>query len=604
MKGKRIEDYALIGDTQTAALVARDGSIDWLCLPRFDSGACFSALLGDAQHGRWLLTPAGEVQSTERRYRPNTVILETQIGTNLGVVRLIDFMPPREATPHVIRIVEGVRGRVPMRMQLIIRWEYGSIVPWVTRLDGGLHAVAGPDALCLWDNVPMRGEGLTTVADFEVSEGQRIPFVLAWHPSHTSLPKGIDANAALERTEAWWQRWYARCTYRGEWGEAVARSLITLKALTYGPTGGIVAAPTTSLPEQIGGVRKWDYRYCWLRDATFTLYALMLAGYKEEAAAWRDWLLRAVAGDPSQLQIMYGPAGERRLPELELDWLPGYEGSRPVRIGNAAVKQRQLDVYGEVLDALHQARRSGIEPSEAAWALQKVMVSFLAQAWVRPDEGIWEVRGPPRHFTHSKVMAWVAFDRAIKAVERFGLPGPLDRWKQKRAEVHAEVCSRGYDPSRRAFTRYYGSQELDASLLMISLVGFLPPEDERVRGTVEAVERELLTDGLVRRFADSEHVDGLPSGEGAFLACTFVRSGSWTTSRSSGAGTKPVIFSSASSGFGTTWACSPRSMTSAPSASWELPAGILPCRPDQQRLQPLTRRRASSSPQSDLRRML
>jgi GH15 family glucan-1,4-alpha-glucosidase len=521
MTGKPIEEYALIGDTQTAALISRDGSIDWLCLPRFDSGACFSALLGDERHGRWLIAPAGDIKTRRRRYRPHTLVLETELQTDGGAVRLVDFMPPREETPHVIRIVEGVRGRVPMRMQLIIRWEYGSIVPWVTRLDGGLHAVAGPDALCLWDNVPMRGEALTTVADFEVSEGQRIPFVLAWHPSHKPIPQAVGAESALERTEAWWRAWCARCKYEGEWPEAVARSLITLKALTYGPTGGIVAAPTTSLPEQIGGVRNWDYRYCWLRDATFTLYALMLAGYKEEAAAWRDWLLRAVAGEPSQLQIMYGPAGERRLPELELEWLPGYEGSRPVRIGNAAVKQRQLDVYGEVMDAFHQARRSGIAPSEVAWSLQQALMGFLESAWVEPDEGIWEVRGPRRHFTHSKVMAWVAFDRAIKAVERFHLSGSIDRWRQKRAEVHAEVCSRGYDPKRAAFTRYYGSKELDASLLMIPLVGFLSPEDERVRNTVAAVERELLTDGLVRRYSDSEHVDGLPPGEGAFLACTF-----------------------------------------------------------------------------------
>ncbi len=517
----RIEDYALIGDTQTAALVSKGGSIDWLCLPRFDSGACFAALLGDPQHGRWLLAPAGEIRGVRRQYRPGTLILETEFQTDHGAARLIDFMPPREANPRVIRIVEGVRGQVPMRMQLIIRWDYGSIVPWVTRLDGGLHAVAGPDALCLWDDVPMRGEGLTTVADFDVREGQRIPFLLAWHPSHTALPVATDAEAALDSSDTWWQRWCVRCKYEGEWGEAVSRSLITLKALTYGPTGGIVAAPTTSLPERVGGVRNWDYRYCWLRDATFTLYALMLAGYREEAAAWRDWLLRAVAGDPSQMQIMYGPAGERRLPELELDWLPGYEGSRPVRIGNAAVAQRQLDVYGEVLDALHQARRSGIEQDEAAWALQKALAGFLESSWDKPDEGIWEVRGPRRHFTHSKVMAWVAFDRAIKAIERFHLTGPIERWKLKRAQVHAEVCARGYDRSRRAFTRYYGSKELDASLLMIPLVGFLPPADERVRGTVEAIERELCVDGFVMRYPDSEHVDGLPPGEGAFIACTF-----------------------------------------------------------------------------------
>ena len=517
----RIEDYGLIGDTHTAALVGRDGSMDWLCLPRFDSGACFAALLGDARHGRWLLGPADAEVSTSRRYRPDTLILETDFATPGGTARVIDFMTLRRREPDVIRIVEGVRGEVPMRMDLAIRFDYGSIVPWVRSIDGRLEAIGGPDAASLWTKVQTRGEGLTTRAEFTVREGDRVPFLLMWHPSHTQPPDPFDALDALDDTEQWWREWSARCQYDGPWREQVVRSLITLKALTYAPTGGIVAAPTTSLPEKIGGVRNWDYRYCWLRDATFSLYALAIGGYTEEAIAWRNWLLRAVAGDPSTLHIMYGVEGTRRLPELELPWLPGYENSRPVRTGNAAIDQLQLDVYGEVMDALHLSRRAGIASDQDSWNLQKALMAFLEHGWKQPDEGIWEVRGPRRHFTHSKVMAWVAFDRAVKAVERHGLDGPVDRWRQLRAKVHAQVCRSGFDAARNTFTQYYGSTELDASLLMIPLVGFLPADDPRVLGTVQAIERDLMWEGLVQRYRTREHVDGLPAGEGVFLACTF-----------------------------------------------------------------------------------
>jgi len=519
----RIEDYALLGDTHTAALVGMDGSIDWLCLPRFDSGACFASLLGDARHGRWRLSPVDRVARTRRRYRPGTLILETEFETEAGAVRLIDFMPPRDRNPDVVRIVEGLRGQVRLHMDLVVRFDYGSIVPWVRTIDGVLRAIGGPDSLYLHTPIETRGEQLSTVADFVVSEGDRIPFVLAWHPSHERPAGPVDPERALTETEAWWQDWSGRCTYAGPWREQVLRSLITLKALTYAPTGGIMAAATTSLPEAMGGVRNWDYRHCWLRDATFTLYSLMAAGYREEASAWRDWLLRAVAGDPAHLQIMYGPAGERRLTEVELDWLPGYEGSAPVRIGNAAVNQLQLDVYGEVMDTLHQARRIGIDSDDFASALQQHLLEFLETGWSQPDEGIWEVRGPRRHFTHSKVMAWVAVDRAVKDIEGYGLAGDVRRWKRLRETIHAEVCEKGYDPRRRSFVQYYGGPELDASLLMIPLVGFLPPTDERVRATVEAVERELTHEGFVMRYRTSEsrHVDGLPAGEGVFLACTF-----------------------------------------------------------------------------------
>ena len=519
----RIEDYAVLGDTQTAALVGRDGSIDWLCLPRFDSGSCFASLLGEPGHGHWRLNPLGETSPPRRRYLPETLILETEFETKSGVVRLIDFMPPRDASPYIIRIVEGVRGKVRMRMELVIRFDYGSVVPWVRKVGDVLCATAGPDSLYLHTPVDTHGEGLTTVAEFVVSKGARIPFVLTWNPSHLPVMVPAEPERALAETQAWWIDWSGRCTYKGPYRDQVVRSLITLKALTYAPTGGIVAAPTTSLPEAVGGVRNWDYRYCWLRDATFTLYSLMAAGYRGEALAWRDWLLRAVAGDLAQLQIMYGCGGERRLPELVLDWLPGYEGSAPVRIGNAAVRQLQLDVYGEVMDTLHQARRVGIGSDEFSWPLQQHLLEYLEKGWNQPDEGILEVRGPRRHFTHSKVMAWVAVDRAIRDIETYGLPGDVERWKQLRATIHEEVCGKGYDPERRSFVQYYGGKELDASLLMIPLVGFLPPDDERVRATVAAIERELCREGFVYRYQTSEsgHVDGLPAGEGVFLACTF-----------------------------------------------------------------------------------
>ncbi|MDQ3822502.1 MAG: glycoside hydrolase family 15 protein [Actinomycetota bacterium] len=522
---ERLEDYGLIGDLQSAALVGRSGSIDWLCLPRFDSGACFAALLGSDNSGRWLIEPAGEVRERRQRYRGETLVLETEVDTAEGTIRLIDFMPPRGRDPDVVRIVEGVRGRVECRLELVIRFDYGSIVPWVRRIDGDARlAIAGPDGLCFRTPVEIRGENLRTVGDFTVSAGDRIPFVLTWFASHRPPPDEIDAEQALRDTERFWTEWSRRCTYDGEWRDEVVRSLIVLKALTYDPTGGIVAAPTTSLPEHLGGVRNWDYRYCWLRDATFTLDALLLAGYTEEAGAWRDWLLRAVAGDPADLQIMYGPAGERRLTELELDWLPGYEGSRPVRVGNAASGQFQLDVYGEVMDALYVARREGLVASDAAWALLRNLMQFLEVEWDSPDEGIWEVRGPRRHFTHSKVMAWVAVDRAVRLCQEFGREGPVDRWRALRDRIHAEVCERGYDVERGAFVQSYGSKLLDASLLMIPLVGFLPAGDERVRSTVDVIQRELVEDGFVRRYEESEDaadVDGLPPGEGAFLPCSF-----------------------------------------------------------------------------------
>jgi GH15 family glucan-1,4-alpha-glucosidase len=518
----RIEDYALIGDTQTAALAGRDGSIDWLCFPRFDSGACFAALLGSDANGRWLIAPDGAITHTTRRYRGESLVLETEFHTASGAVRIVDCMPVRGAEPDLVRVVEGLRGEVAMRMELIVRFDYGAIVPWARRVGDGLRFIGGPDAVTLWSPVETHGEGLTTVARFDVAAGQAFPFVLAWHPSHLE-PHTIDARQAVGDTERWWNDWSRGCSYEGPWRDAVVRSLVTLKALTYAPTGGIVAAATTSLPEQIGGVRNWDYRYCWLRDATFTLYALMTAGFMGEAADWRDWLLRAVAGDPSALQIMYGAAGERRLTELELDWLPGYEASRPVRIGNAAVRQFQLDVYGEVLDALHQARRRGLDADAASWALQCALACAVERAWSEPDEGIWEVRGPRRHFTHSKVMAWVALDRAVHGVEHHGRHGPVDRWRQVRQRIHDDVCRHGFDARRGTFTQFYGSAELDASVLMIPLVGFLPPSDPRVRGTVAAIERELMWDGFLRRYSmtpRTEDVDGLPAGEGAFLACT------------------------------------------------------------------------------------
>jgi GH15 family glucan-1,4-alpha-glucosidase len=517
----RIEDYALIGDCQTAALVGRDGSIDWLCVPRFDSPACFAALLGTPEHGRWLLAPSGEARSVRRRYRGDTLVLETEFETDAGVVAIVDCMPPRTTAPDLIRLVEGRRGRVPMRMELVMRPAYGSRVPWVQRVEDGLVAIAGPDALRLRSPVTVRGENFRSVADFVVSEGQKTAFELTWYPSHLSAPSPSEPEETISRTESWWQDWSARCTYEGEWRDAVVRSLITLKALTYAPTGGVVAAATTSLPEQLGGVRNWDYRYCWLRDATFTLYALLLVGYVEEACAWREWLLRAVAGAPGQAQIMYGVAGEQWLPELEVPWLPGYEGARPVRVGNAASGQFQLDIYGEIMDALHFARRATVPPSEPAWRVQRALVRFVESAWKRPDEGIWEVRGPRRHFTHSKVMAWVALDRAVKGVERFGYDGPVERWRQVRDRIHADVCRNGFDPDLNTFVQHYGSQDLDASLLMIPLVGFLPANDPRMLGTVKAIREKLMADGFVLRYPTAPHIDGLPPREGAFLACTF-----------------------------------------------------------------------------------
>jgi GH15 family glucan-1,4-alpha-glucosidase len=518
----RIEDYALLGDLQTAALVERGGSIDWLCFPRFDSGACFAALLGTPEHGRWLLAPQHGGTSA-RRYLHDTLVLETTWETDEGSARVLDFMPPRGRAPDVVRIVEGLRGRVRMRSELIIRFDYGQIVPWVHRVDGSRVAVAGPDAVCFRTPAPTRGENMHTVSELVVDEGERVPFVLTWYPSHESPPDAIDPEVSLAETESFWREWNAGCTVElpEQWRDVVHRSLTVLKALTYAPTGGIVAAPTTSLPEWVGGVRNWDYRYCWLRDATLTLLALLGAGHVEEAKDWRGWLLRAVAGDPADLQIMYGVAGERRLPELELPWLPGYEGSAPVRIGNAASGQLQIDVYGEVMDALYQARAYGLEFEDPAWELQKVLLEYLEGAWPQPDEGIWEIRGRRRHFVHSRVMAWVAFDRAVRSVETQGLDGPVDRWRAVRDEIHREVCEEGYDAELGSFTQSYGSKHLDASLLLIPLVGFLPATDPRVRGTIDAVQRDLMHHGFVLRYRSEEEVDGLPPGEGVFLPCSF-----------------------------------------------------------------------------------
>ncbi|MCI4066502.1 glycoside hydrolase family 15 protein [Micromonospora sp. R77] len=518
-----IEDYALIGDLHTAALVARDGSIDWLCLPRFDSPACFAALLDDERAGHWRIAPAGGGAATRRRYRDDTLLLETEWDTPQGSVRVIDCMPPRGEAADVVRVVEGLSGRVPMRMDLRLRFDYGHIVPWVRHHGRDLGAVAGPDAVWLRTDVPLHGSDGATVAEFEVSAGQRVPFVLTWQSSHLSRPTPVDADTALAGAERYWREWIGRCAYDGRWSGPVRRALITLKALTYAPTGGIVAAATTSLPEQLGGPRNWDYRYCWLRDATFTLQALLGTGYVAEAKAWREWLLRAVAGDPADLQIMYALDGTRRIPEQTLDWLGGYAGSRPVRTGNAAAEQLQLDVWGEVLDGLHLSREAGIAATEAAWDVQRALLDFLEGNWRQPDNGLWEVRGPRRQFVHSKVMAWAGFDRAVAAVEQHGLDGPVDRWRGIRDAVHAEVCDRGFDPARNTFTQFYGSDGLDAALLLLPRVGFLPWHDPRVVGTVEAVRRELCTDGFLLRYQPQhdQNVDGLPGGEGAFLACTF-----------------------------------------------------------------------------------
>lgn len=519
-----IEDYALIGDTHAAALVNRDGTIDWLCLPRFDSPAMFAALLGKPEHGHWTIAPLGRRGTAPRRYRPGSLILETELATDEGSARLIEFMPVRDQEPNLVRIVRGLKGRVRFAMEFVPRFDYGAQVPWFEKITNRVHTIAGPDALVLDSSphVSIEVSDDKASAQFEVSHGQDVAFVLTWHASHLRPPPRIDPERALVQTQSWWSTWSRQCTYQGPWAEAVQSSLVVLKGLTYAPTGGIVAAATASLPERLGGVRNWDYRYCWVRDATFTLYALLINGYYAEAVAWRDWLLRAVAGSPEQMQITYGVAGERRLPELTVEWLPGYEGSTPVRIGNAAATQFQLDVFGEVMDSFHQARRKGIDPDPLAWRVQRALLDFLESNWMQADEGIWEVRGPRQHFTHSRMMAWVAFDRAVKAVEAHGLDGPADRWRALRAEIHDEICKQGYDPERGAFVQAYGSNALDASLLMAPLVGFLPPSDPRVVGTLAAIERELLHDGLVLRYATGENaVDGLPPGEGAFLPCTF-----------------------------------------------------------------------------------
>ncbi len=518
----RIEDYALIGDTHTVALVGANGSIDWLCLPRFDASACFASLLGTGDNGFWDVAPRGEVVASRRRYRGPTLVLETEFETAHGAARLVDCMAPRGSHPRIVRVVEGVRGEVPMRMRFSPRFDYGRVRPWMSRAGDAISAVAGPEALELRSDVPVGGDDLQQTAEFTVAPGQRVGFLLTFHLSWEAPPSPIEPAAMIASAEAWWREWSGRSTYRGSWAAAVERSLITLKALTYEPTGGIVAAATTSLPEFLGGVRNWDYRYCWLRDAALTLDALMSAGYLEEAIKWRDWVLRAIAGDPEDLQIMYGLGGERRLDEYELHWLPGYEHSRPVRVGNAASGQRQLDVYGEVIDAMFQARRLGMAALARGWTMLGRVVDWVEAHWREPDEGLWEVRGPRRNFVHSKVMAWVAADRMVREIEESWLDGPLERLKQMRADIHAEVCREGYDATRNTFTQYYGSKQLDAALLLIPQVGFLPPSDPRVVGTVEAIQRELVRDGFVMRYIPDEHAaDGLPPGEGAFLACSF-----------------------------------------------------------------------------------
>jgi GH15 family glucan-1,4-alpha-glucosidase len=528
-----IEDYALVGDMQSAALISRDGAVDWLCVPRFDSAACLAALLGDERHGQWRISPAAAEGPPSRRgqvsrcYQDSTLILQTEWQTAGGAVRVIDFMPPRtDQAPVLVRIVEGVQGAVEMECVWRLRFDYGKVVPWVRRVDHAIVAVAGPDSVWLRTPVRLIGHDLAHEARFTVRAGERVPFVFSWGPSHLGPPPEVDPDEALAATRRFWTGWVATCTYTGRHRDAVVRSLITLKALTYAPTGGIVAAPTTSLPEDIGGVRNWDYRYCWLRDATITLEALLRTGYTAEASRWREWLGRAIAGDPKDVQIMYGVAGERRLEEWQADWLPGYENSAPVRIGNAAVGQLQLDVYGEVIDAITLGRQAGLRFDSHTWSLVRALLRFLERHWTEPDEGIWEVRGPRRHFVHSKVMAWVAFDRAVRAAQ-LGQPGPEAQWRTVRDRIHAEVCEQGYDARRGAFTQYYGSTELDAAVLLIPEVGFLPPDDPRVVSTVEAIGRELVSDGLVLRYtqpaarAGGAGVDGLTGSEGAFLACSF-----------------------------------------------------------------------------------
>jgi GH15 family glucan-1,4-alpha-glucosidase len=518
-----IEDYALIGDTRTAALVCRDGSIDWMCLPNFDSAACFAALVGDAENGAWALAPQARTTAIRRQYRQDSLVLETTYELEGGGrVRVVDAMLPGSDVPRVVRLVIGEGGRVAMRSQIRIRFDYGRIVPWVHRTAGTHVAVAGPDAVAMYADVPLVGEDLSTVAEFSVGPGDRVGFELAHFPSYDVQPGPSEVGTALRRADAYWREWARTCRYDRPWRDGVVRSLLTLKALTDARTGAVLAAPTTSLPEEIGGVRNWDYRYCWLRDATFVLVALLNAGYEEEAFAWRAWLLRAVAGNPDQIQILYGLRGERHVPEFEAPWLRGYAGSRPVRIGNAAAAQLQLDVYGEVADVMFQSHRAGLPPDTDEWSLMSAVVATVERRWAEPDCGLWETRGPQRPFVHSKVLAWVALDRAITAIERFGLTGPAGRWRALRAQIHDEVCALGYDPKRETFTQSYGSVELDAATLLLPLVGFLPPDDPRVVGTVRAVERELMVDGFVRRYTQpSAQTDGLPPGEGAFYACGF-----------------------------------------------------------------------------------
>lgn len=513
----------MIGDCHTAALVSKQGSIDWLCLPYFDSGACFAGLLGTEDNGHWSISPAEPVRSVRRRYREGTLILETEFETDSGSVLLVDCMSPRSRVPELLRLVVGTRGQVEMNLELVIRFDYGSIVPWVRRSDGGISAIAGPDMLRLRTPIPLRGENLKTVATFAVNEGEKVPFDLTWFPSCEDQPPAQpNVVDAIQSTQEWWQEWSGLCSYQGKWRDAVTRSLITLKALTFMPTGGIVAAPTTSLPELLGGVRNWDYRFCWVRDATLTLHSLLNAGYRDEAQAWREWLLRAVAGSPSELNIVYGIRGERRLPEFELPWLPGYAGSVPVRIGNAAYGQFQLDIFGEVADTLYQCRQAGLgAPKDEGEDIGETLLEFLETGWEQPDEGIWEMRGPRRNFVHSKMMAWVAVDRGIKSVEQNWFSGNVSRWKTLRDDIHDQVCRHGFDPELNSFVQYYGSKHLDASLLMMPLVGFLPANDARVIGTVKAIETYLMEDGFVGRYTQDPAVDGLPHGEGKFLACSF-----------------------------------------------------------------------------------
>jgi len=517
-----VEDYALIGDCETAALVGRDGSIDWLCWPRFDSAACFAALLGSPENGRWLIRAADPAAQSVRKYRHDTLILETEIQTRDGAATIIDFMPPRAKASDIVRLVRGRRGRLAMRTELVLRFDYGSLVPWVTRLDDGtLRAIKGPDMVVLRTPIALRGEKLRTIGDFEIAAGQTIPFVLTYGPSHLPPPPPIDPNRAHSDTEAFWRGWASRARPTRQWSDSIARSLLTLKSLTYRPTGAIIAAPTTSLPERLGGARNWDYRFCWLRDATFTLLALMNAGYYEDAQAWRQWLLRAAAGEARRVQIMYGVTGEHRLPEWEVPWLDGYGGAKPVRVGNAAADQLQIDVFGEITDTLHHGRHGKLAADADGWALQRSLLEHLETIWEEADHGIWEVRGDRKHFTHSKVMAWVAFDRAVKTIEQFQTEGPIERWRALRAKIHEEVCRYGFNPEIGSFVQAYGSRHLDASALLISLVGFLPPDDSRVRSTVQLIQQRLSFDGLIMRYDPDTKLDTLPPGEGVFLPCSF-----------------------------------------------------------------------------------